>query len=420
MDRQDIDALLIGALYGELTPADEARLAAHLESHPADRGALDDLKRTRAAVRDSRILDFQVEPPQAVSALLLQEAHRRAPKRAASDGEQKESWFYRFTRVFMAHPAMAAAAMLVVVVGVAGTLYVNKGDSGFVEQRASAPAMETAAAPQDLAKEEAPAAAESSLEPAERYGEGAAGAPGSAYTVQLDDTSVRTGAPAESARSEQPPAKQKRQVEADKKSRGLLVTTPERTPKDLDEPRARKSAKGAESRDALDDRTTSSVSVADGASIGAMGGAAPTTSAAPRASGRAIPAQPSPPPPSAVAAQKPSAPAPKPAPRMDAEAKSESAPAQDNALIAWARSEHNRTVALASKGDCTAAAKVAVAVQSRAPDYYAQFMASDRLLKKCQAYIAQQRDAEAERANKLRSQKRATSADEPAAAPTKH
>ena len=46
MDRQDqdIDALLIGALYGELTPADEARLATHLDSHPGDRGALDDLK----------------------------------------------------------------------------------------------------------------------------------------------------------------------------------------------------------------------------------------------------------------------------------------------------------------------------------------------------------------------------------------
>src|SRR5690606_11114405 len=106
MDRQDIDALLIGALYGELTPADEARLATHLESHPTDRGALDDLKSARAAVRESRIFD-QLEPPQAISALLLQEAHRRAPKRAASDGERKESWFYRFTRVFLAHPAMA-------------------------------------------------------------------------------------------------------------------------------------------------------------------------------------------------------------------------------------------------------------------------------------------------------------------------
>ncbi|HEY5949504.1 MAG TPA: hypothetical protein VIV40_28615, partial [Kofleriaceae bacterium] len=77
MDRQDIDALLIGALYGELTPADEARLALHLDSHPTDRGALDDLKSARQAVRESRIFELQLEPPQALSALLLQEAHRR-------------------------------------------------------------------------------------------------------------------------------------------------------------------------------------------------------------------------------------------------------------------------------------------------------------------------------------------------------
>src|SRR5262245_46396881 len=108
VDRQDIDALLIGALYGELTPADETRLASHLESHPADRSVLDGLKATRQAVRDSRILEAQLEPPQQISALLLQEAHRRAPRPA-----DKESWFTRFMRSFMAHPAMAAAAMLV-------------------------------------------------------------------------------------------------------------------------------------------------------------------------------------------------------------------------------------------------------------------------------------------------------------------
>jgi anti-sigma factor RsiW len=81
-DRMDIDALLISALYGELTPAEEARLTAHLESHPADRTALADLTHTRAAVRESRIFSVQFEPPQSVSALLLQEAARRAPKPA--------------------------------------------------------------------------------------------------------------------------------------------------------------------------------------------------------------------------------------------------------------------------------------------------------------------------------------------------
>src|SRR5215470_16383684 len=120
-DRTDIDALLIGALYGELTPADEARLTAHLESHPADRTALDDLTRTRAAVRDSGILAFQREPPAAVSALLLQEASRRAPR----PQDHEVSWLQRFVRSFAAHPAMAAAATVVLVIGVVGTLYLR-------------------------------------------------------------------------------------------------------------------------------------------------------------------------------------------------------------------------------------------------------------------------------------------------------
>jgi len=127
VDRTDIDALLIGALYGELTPADEARLAAHLESHPADRTALNDLTRTRAAVRDSRILAFQFDPPQAISALLLQEASRRAP-RAVTDRGEGATWFQRFVRSFMAHPAMAAAATLVLVISVAGGLYLRGTD----------------------------------------------------------------------------------------------------------------------------------------------------------------------------------------------------------------------------------------------------------------------------------------------------
>src|SRR5690242_17677146 len=98
-DRTDIDALLIGALYGELSAAEEARLTAHLESHPADRTALSDLTRTRAAVRDSRVLAFQAEPPQAISALLLREASRRAPRPES----ETASWLQRFLRVFMVH-----------------------------------------------------------------------------------------------------------------------------------------------------------------------------------------------------------------------------------------------------------------------------------------------------------------------------
>lgn len=131
-DRMDIDALLIGALYGELTPADEARLAAHLESHPADRTALADLTRTRATVRESRVFAVQFDPPQAVSALLLQEAARRLPKRER-EGDRESGWFYRLARAFMVHPGLATAAMAVVVVGVVGALYVRRGSLPMAE-----------------------------------------------------------------------------------------------------------------------------------------------------------------------------------------------------------------------------------------------------------------------------------------------
>ena len=124
VDRHDIDALLIGSLYGELSSADEARLQAHLESHPADRTALHDLTRARNAVRESRILQHQLEPPQSITALLLQEAARRAPRK--SHGEA--GWLQRFLRSLVAHPAMAAATMLVLVLGVAGTLYLRQGE----------------------------------------------------------------------------------------------------------------------------------------------------------------------------------------------------------------------------------------------------------------------------------------------------
>ncbi len=130
LERQEIDALLISSLYGELTPTEETRLASHLEAHPSDKLALAALSSTREAVRESRILQVQLDPPQQVSALLLQEAARRAPKSAESEG-----WFARLARSFMAHPAMAAAAMLVVVIGVT-TLVKNRQGDQFVESSA--------------------------------------------------------------------------------------------------------------------------------------------------------------------------------------------------------------------------------------------------------------------------------------------
>jgi hypothetical protein len=440
LDRQDIDALLIGALYGELTPADEARLSAHLDSHPTDRGALDDLKSARAAVRESRIFDLQLDPPQSVSALLLQEAHRRAPKRvAATTGDEKESWFYRFTRSFMAHPGYAAAAMLVLVFGVAGLLYVKKGDDGFAEKQVSAPSAVQTEAQDNLAQNAAPeaiAAGSAAPDPgarplADQPADHDAADGKSGYTVQLDEKAAERGRRdsvdsfASKDRAEQQLAKPKQQAEATKKKApaGMVVTTPQPQPKELDAPRAKTATIAKGSTGSKGD--FAGADDAEGLSLGGAASAGPATgavpgggagAAGPRTPSRAAPAQsqpsPPPPPPSPVATTTAKPSVSKEA-EKPADAKAEAAPPKNSTLIAWAKAEHNRTIALANKGDCNAAAKLAVTVQNRAPDYYTQFMATDRALKKCQAYIAQERDAEAEKAAKTRAQKR-VNADEPA------
>ncbi len=431
MDRQDIDALLIGALYGELTHADEARLAAHLDSHPTDRGALDDLKSARAAVRESRIFELQLDPPQAVSALLLQEAHRRAPKRAVV-AEEKESWFFRFTKMFLAHPAMAAAAMLVLVVGVASMLYVKKGDP-FVDKEAAPQAVEkldqTVMAPSPA--NEAPPA-----DPNQGLAEGAAG---SGYAVGLADKDMAETKADESVRDRKLElAKQQQGAREEQKNKktasAIVVDTQKPQPKELPEPRAKAAKKGAAASDdfALDrgfDSTgvvggTGTTTLQPNAATGAGGGAASgRVATTPGSAGPARNTPPAPPPPVTAApapsgvaqsTSKPSAPA---KVTKEAEAKPEAAPAKDSALIAWAKGQHASVVALAGKGDCSGAAKLALTIINRAPDYYTQFMATDRRLKNCQSYIANERAADAERSEKTRAQKR-VNADEPAPAPT--
>lgn len=191
LERQEIDALLISALYGELSPAEESRLAAHFEAHPADKTALAALTSTREAVRESRILQVQVEPPQSVSALLMQEAARRAPT-----PPEKEGWFARFTRSFMAHPAMAAAMMLVVVLGVATFVRNRKGDE-MVENHAPASAERAKLESEGSAALATPPSQDSFPDASVAQGQvgagsGSAAAGSDAYAVSLaDDTAAK-------------------------------------------------------------------------------------------------------------------------------------------------------------------------------------------------------------------------------------
>ena len=440
LDVQDIDALLIGALYGELTPADEARLAVHLESHPTDRTALDDLTHARTVVRESRILQFQYEPPQAISALLLQEAARRAPKKVAPS-EEKESWFHRFVHSFMSHPAMAAAAMLVLVVGVAGTLYL-KHDKQFADE--SAPARDSVAqtiAPTEPATQEIAAGAagakghdrdqnqnDDGVAAHGGYyygaqGSAAAAAPatgsGSAYNADLaeDSTGKRVGRKDavnskldEGGKSGDRFEQQKQKNTAHE---GVVVHTPPAlVPREIPTTEAKRPPPKVAVA-AGDSETKPEIARAEngrGNSPGGPPAADPTANAITGSVASPPPPQQSP---SATPPATPTAP-----PAATVRERTADKPSPDNAestLVGWAKDQHLRVQAFVKAGKCQDAAKLALDISSKAPDYYAQFVATDRALKACASYINDARDKEAEKSQKSRAQKR-VNANEPAPA----
>ncbi len=134
MTSTDLDALLVSALYGELSPAERARLDEHLAQSPQDRAALDGLTLARSLVRQSGWLAGagMVEPPTAVSAKLV---------RLAADARPSPGLWARFVDAmgaFGRSPALAAAAMAVVVAGGAGFIYMRSGGKGAPERTASA------------------------------------------------------------------------------------------------------------------------------------------------------------------------------------------------------------------------------------------------------------------------------------------
>jgi hypothetical protein len=409
VERQEIDALLVGALYGELTPAEEAQLTAHLESHPGDRTALDDLKSARSAIRakvqESRIFELQVDPPQAISALLVQEAARRAPRRSE---ERSEGWFARFVRSFVAHPAMAAAATLVLVVGVAGTIYLKNGKDQFADQTVASrdqPPQAVAPTPQGatIAQQAPTPADERALDTG-----GATGAAvgGSDNTYSVDLAKESTGAKGRAASDK---VQLQNVLSAEKQvAKPTVAAIPLARPDTKPEPKheAKKQdfvpvapAKQASPRE-LDDgdvataQTPSNEPAANEGKAGFVGnrGAGPGAAGGGAAPSRTTPsAQPAaPPPPPAMA----------PSPKTV-----KAAP--EDALLAWAKDQHARVLSLVKANNCRDAAPLAIDIKNRAPDYFATNMANDRALSKCMAYVNDAAEKDAEKNAKSRASKRA-------------
>jgi hypothetical protein len=393
VERPDIDALLIGALYGELTPADEARLAAHFESHPGDRTALAAMTDTRQAVRESRILQVRFEPPQAVSALLLQEAARRAPKKVEQK-EPSEGWFARFMRSFVAHPAMAAAAMLVIVVGVAGTMYLRKGDQ-FAEKTydtRATPAAGSSAATATITPAE-PTSVDEARELEKRAG--------SAYAVDL-----ATGSN-ELAQAKADPASLPGKNNG---SSYIEITPPTLEPKEL--PERQKVAKKPAPKVTVAGKT-GATSTEDGFVEGRSAGAKPTDSApaaesAPRAPTASAPAP-------AGGAAPPAKAKDKTLRLEDAKVEQKPDVKADGSQVV--RDLHARLVNQVKAGNCREAASLAIQIVNRDRPYYIQNVETDRSVKPCIAYISSERERETERTQKRAAPK--SRLDEPAKPSTK-
>jgi len=393
-DRQDIDALLIGALYGELDADDQARLDAHLAAHPADREAMDDLARTRAHVREGLAGMHEAEPAPAISTLLLCEAARRAPRRApAGSGGGVLGWLAGLFRPVAAHPALAGALTLAVVVGAAGILHERgKVDS---QPRAVSTATldeQTVAPPADQpARGETPAAAAPGPKPAESYqvglldSERAAEGSGSAAANGLDqgeagrgntlafdgklgggkDLRLATGTGSSSAssntRSLHKPAPVAKKA-AHHSAGYVEVQTREPQIKKLD-----------------DDRDISRGHEATKAEV--------AKSPAPRVSGGlagdAVSASPPPPPPAQAQA-----------PAYDK--------SKDAALEEWAKVQHARLVGLVRAGKCVEAGQLGSEIAQRAPQYYAAHVEHDRAVRGCKQYIDQDKRKAAKERYKTR------------------
>lgn len=434
----DFDALLMGSLYGELSAVEESRLQAHLEAHPGDQELWRGLQRTREAIRSSAAL-VVVEPPQAISARILQEAARRAPKVPAGELAQGglAARVGRWLATFAAHPALAAAAMAVVAVGVAGTMYARgKGEASSPKVASESPpalAEGAAAAPTPPTDSPTASATASALEPAvpesvpapeptagDSFAVGLANEPASADPKR--ELQVAKGkADGKLAQDLVEPSVRRRQAEPTDQAAKPSKVAAKPAPKNRDYLQASTEEYEVPLKDLADeDRKEASPAESSAADDFA---AAPPLVIAGRSESEA-PRQAKQPAPSAntaragaVAAkpQAPAAPPPASAPASpvveaggaaaDVVDKAEGAVGSDDK---WAAGEHARLRRLARANKCSEAAAVARAIAERAPRYYAARVTDDKELRACSSAI---RDALNLRPDAKRKATRAGEAD---------
>jgi hypothetical protein len=119
----DEELRLLDLLYGELDDVDAEQAKRELDGDDELAGELEGLTHMRSLFADLP----DEEPPQAISAKLLQAAAAHAPKpaKAAAQSGGFWAWLSGLFKPIVHYPGLAAIASLVLVVGIAGTLYMS-------------------------------------------------------------------------------------------------------------------------------------------------------------------------------------------------------------------------------------------------------------------------------------------------------
>lgn len=130
MDCKQVNELLVDYLYDELDRAQAASLEEHLHACPQCAGEVGSFRRTREVMGELEDL----EPSPAVGQRLLAEATRTAPAKSSFSERLRA-----MLRVFVMHPALAAAATLVAVLGVSFYAYRQGLPPARTERRSDLP-----------------------------------------------------------------------------------------------------------------------------------------------------------------------------------------------------------------------------------------------------------------------------------------
>lgn len=163
---------LMALLYGELDAGEAERERAAVAESPEQAAELEGFERVRTLFRELP----DEEPPPRISAQLLAEAARSAPapRRAVAVPAREDGFWARLLSWLspVQHPGFAAAASVVLVAGLAGVLYLRKGDALQKAGRApEAPPAGSATATTGTATEEAPPPPAPAADPAAVAGE---------------------------------------------------------------------------------------------------------------------------------------------------------------------------------------------------------------------------------------------------------